>query len=65
MLAALALFALLLFGGNLFIWSFEVTGNETVPTETILRALEKCGVAVGSTFTSTVAVTMAYASVVP
>lgn len=48
LLAALALFALLLFGGNLFIWSFEVTGNETVPTETILRALEKCGVAVGS-----------------
>ena len=46
LLAALALFALLLFGGNLFIWSFEVTGNETVPTETILRALEKCGVAV-------------------
>lgn len=48
LLAALGLFALLLFGGNLFIWAFDVTGNETVPTETILRALEDCGVRIGS-----------------
>ena len=48
LLAGLALIALLIFGGNLFIWGFEVTGNEIVPTETILRVLEDCGVRVGS-----------------
>ena len=29
---------------SLFIWDFEVTGNETVPTETILHALSEQGV---------------------
>ena len=47
LLAGLAIFVLLLWGSNLFIWDFEVTGNDTVPTETILRALEKEGVTVG------------------
>ena len=41
LLAGAALLLLFLFGGNLFIWDFQVTGNETVPTETILRTLEE------------------------
>lgn len=48
LLAGFVLFLLLLFGGNLFIWDFQVTGNDTVPEETILRALEEYGVTVGS-----------------
>lgn len=48
LLAGFALFLLLLFGGNIFIWDFQVTGNETVPTETILRELEEYGITVGS-----------------
>ena len=32
LLAGLAAFWLLLFGGNLFIWEFRVSGNSTVPT---------------------------------
>lgn len=48
LLAGLALFLLLLFGGNLFIWDFRVTGNETVPTETILRSLEEYGITIGT-----------------
>ena len=39
---------LALFLGSFFIWDFELTGNETVPEETILRALENCGVTIGS-----------------
>ena len=34
----------LLLVNSLFIWDFEVTGNETVPTETILHALREHGV---------------------
>ena len=37
-----------MFGGNLVIWDFQVSGNDTVPTETILRALEDYGITVGS-----------------
>ena len=37
-----------LFLGSFFVWDFQVEGNETVPTERILRALEKCGVGLGS-----------------
>ena len=36
--------AALLLVNSLFIWDFEVTGNETVPTETILHALREQGV---------------------
>lgn len=36
--------AALLLVNSLFIWDFEVTGNETVPTETILHALSEHGV---------------------
>lgn len=39
---------LALFLGSFFVWDFEITGNETVPDETILRALEECGVTIGS-----------------
>lgn len=37
-----------LFLGSFFIWDFAVEGNETVPTERILRALEKYGVGLGA-----------------
>lgn len=39
---------LALFLGSFFIWDFEVEGNETVPEERIFRALENCGVGIGS-----------------
>lgn len=48
LLAGIALFWLLLFSGNLFIWEFRVNGNESVPTEKVLRALENYGITVGS-----------------
>ena len=34
--------------GSFFVWDFEITGNETVPEERILRALEAQGVGIGS-----------------
>ena len=39
--------ALLLYG-SFFIWDFQVEGNETVPEQEILRALEKNGVGFGT-----------------
>jgi len=39
---------LALFLGTFFVWDFQVEGNETVPTEEILRALERNGVGLGS-----------------
>lgn len=39
---------LALFLGSFFIWDFQVEGNKTVPTERILRALEKNGVGLGT-----------------
>lgn len=39
---------LCLFLSSFFVWDFQVEGNETVPTEKILRALEDCGVGLGS-----------------
>lgn len=39
---------LALFLGSFFIWDFDVEGNETVPEERIFRALENCGVGIGS-----------------
>ncbi|MBQ6115812.1 MAG: sporulation protein YqfD [Oscillospiraceae bacterium] len=47
LLGGAAVLLLLLTASNFFIWDFEVTGNETVPAETILRALERQGVTVG------------------
>ncbi len=48
LLGALIVFLLIMLTGNLFIWEFRVSGNHTVPTETILRALEDYGLQVGS-----------------
>jgi similar to stage IV sporulation protein len=48
LLAGAAVFVLGLLLGSVFIWDFEVSGNETVPTETILRALEDYGVRIGT-----------------
>ncbi len=48
LLTGLAGCALALFLGSFFIWDFQVEGNETVPTERILRALEKNGVGLGT-----------------
>ena len=48
LLAGAVLTLVLMFGGNLVIWDFQVSGNDTVPTETILRALEDYGITVGS-----------------
>ena len=46
LLAGAVLALVLMFGGNLVIWDFQVSGNDTVPTETILRALEDYGITV-------------------
>ncbi len=40
--------ALALFLGSFFIWDFQVEGNERVPEERILRALEQNGVGLGT-----------------
>ena len=48
LLIGLTLCAMGLFLGSFFIWDFAVEGNETVPTEKILRALEKNDVHLGS-----------------
>ena len=48
LLAAVLVLAAVLALGSTHIWDFQVTGNDTVPTETILRTLEKHGVALGA-----------------
>ena len=48
LLIGLLLCATGLFLGSFFVWDFVVEGNETVPTEEILRALEKNDVHLGS-----------------
>ena len=48
LLGAAAVFVLLFWWGNTYIWDIEVQGNDTIPTEQILRALEKQGVKVGT-----------------
>lgn len=45
---AAALMAALFWYGSTFIWDFQVTGNETVPRDKILRAMEQCGVTIGT-----------------
>ena len=44
LLAGFAALAALLIVNSLFIWDFEVSGNDTVPDEKILRVLSDCGV---------------------
>lgn len=46
-LALLALVAALVLFSSAFLWDIHVTGNETVPTGAILRALEECGFSYG------------------
>ena len=48
LLCGLGISAVLLFFGSFFIWDFTVEGNDTVPREDILRALQKNGVHLGS-----------------
>lgn len=48
LLVGLLLCATALFLGSFFVWDFAVEGNETVPTEEILRSLEKNDVHLGS-----------------
>ena len=48
LLGAALLFVLLFWWGNTYIWDIEIHGNDTVPTEQILRALERQGVKVGT-----------------
>ena len=48
LLAAALVLPLMLALGSAFIWDFAVSGNDTVPTEEILQALERCGVRVGT-----------------
>ena len=48
LLAAAGLLAVVMALGSTHIWAFQVTGNDAVPTETILRTLEKYGVALGA-----------------
>ena len=47
LLAAAAVFTLLLTVSGLFIWDFEVVGNETLSRHEILRTLADCGVSEG------------------
>ena len=48
LLVGLTACGLALFLGSFFIWDFRVEGNETVPTERILRSLEEYGAGLGS-----------------
>mgnify|MGYP000252408246 CR=1 FL=1 len=46
--ASAVLTVLLVLEGNFTIWEFRVSGNETVPDEVILRALEDYGITIGT-----------------
>ena len=48
LLISLTVCATALFLGSFFIWDYDVQGNRTVPTEAILRALEKEGLGIGA-----------------
>ena len=48
LVVALAVCAVLLAVSNLFVWRIEVSGNETVPTGAILRAVTEAGGGIGS-----------------
>ena len=45
---SLFLTVLLVLEGNFTIWEFRVSGNETVPDEAVLRALEDYGITIGT-----------------
>ena len=48
LVGGLSLCALLLFAGSFFVWDFRIEGNVTVSDEEILRALDRCGVGMGT-----------------
>ncbi len=48
LLLGLGLCLSLLAASSLFLWDIQVTGNERIPTEVILRHLRQCGVGIGS-----------------
>ena len=48
LVAGLGLCALLLFVGSFFVWDFRIEGNVNVSQEEILRALDRCGVGIGT-----------------
>lgn len=48
LLLAAALLPVVLAVGGSYIWGFEISGNDTVPEEKILQALERCGVTIGT-----------------
>ena len=48
LLAAMSLCLLVLGLSNFFVWRIEVTGNESVPTGAVLRAMENAGAGIGS-----------------
>ena len=48
LLIGLAICSAALFFGSFFIWDFTVEGNENIPEERILRALQKNGVSLGT-----------------
>ena len=48
LLAAALLTVLLVVEGNFTIWEFQVSGNETVSDEAVLRALEDYGITIGT-----------------
>lgn len=48
LLAGLFVCVVCMLAGSLFVWDFAIEGNEQVPEETILRALEKQGVRRGT-----------------
>lgn len=48
LLLAAAAVPIVLAVGSGYIWTFEVSGADTVPQEKILQALERCGVKVGT-----------------
>ena len=48
LVVGLGLCALALFAGSFFIWDFQIEGNVEVSHEEILRALDRCGVGLGT-----------------
>ena len=48
LVAGMVLAVLLSVAGSFFIWDFEIEGNRAVSDEEILRALQKCGVGLGT-----------------
>ena len=48
LLIAMSLCVLMIICSNFFVWRVEVSGNETVPTGAVLRAMENAGAGIGS-----------------